>query len=108
MAVLTKSELTKKKSVKVKEEKIQQEASLVKPKEANPVEINKYSFLLFHPENPADNFRNFEKEIEIKGGKYIVKCVNGQVKTTSEILANKLIADGYLLISQEEITNETK
>ena len=105
MAVLTKAEYEKKNAVK-EEKKVQQESSFVKAKEEIPVEKDQYNYLLFHPENPAEGYLNFKKDIEIKGKVYEFVCKNGTVQTSEKILADRLIKDGYSLISQEEVKDE--
>ncbi len=104
MPVLTKKEYIESKSENV----VKQRAFEVKTEEAPAEPKEEFLYVLLHPENPVNNFRNFKNEIEIDNKKYKMECVNGTVRTKEEKLANRLLNDGYILIEKLEVKDNAK
>ena len=102
MGVLTQEELDEKlKKSPSKGKQIKQER--VAPKLQAPAVLSKFKWLFFHPENPADSYKNFKINVKINNEDHEIACNNGQVETDKDVVAEYLTKSGYILIKKLEV-----
>ncbi len=62
--------------------------------------INTKSWILMNPDMRINSGKSFKTTLNIDGKDYPYECKNGKVVTNEELLKNRLIKHGYILIEE--------